>query len=218
MQKIAIDLNNAACSFIDKGLYFHATQTIQYAVKALLSSSIDKSQMKQMNSILNTVNRKLKKLNAVSPTKSLCEDDEISFVRQQPLLLNAKRYHQNNRKVKIMCTYNLALATHLRYLEERNSSSPTGLKNALKMYKWVYRQISLKRSDSMYYILSLTILNNMGQIHHILVQYKEAEECFSQLSNLIDQHKSCSNHRGASEYFQLNISTLRRAQESSPAA
>jgi len=119
---------------------------------------------------------------------SLTSRDTGCFIYSHALLLTgpvcdiptAEEYCHRESAV-IM--FNLALVHHWRGMHFGVTSL---LPKALKLYEMSFSLLQNGATFETHHLI-LALLNNMGQIHHELTNYREAEECFRNLKQLLAQ-------------------------------
>lgn len=109
--------------------------------------------------------------------------------------------------------FNLALVHHWRGIHFGLSSL---LPKALKLYEMSFSLIQNgAHFDTQHLILAL--LNNMGHIHHELLQYNQARQCFKNLKDLLTERAASASDGPDIQGFLMNIMFL-EAPPMAPAA
>jgi tetratricopeptide (TPR) repeat protein len=109
--------------------------------------------------------------------------------------------------------FNLALVHHWRGIHFGLSSL---LPKALKLYEMSFSLIQNGANfDTQHLVLAL--LNNMGHIHHELLQYNQARQCFKNLKELLTERAASASDGPDIQGFLMNIMFL-EAPPMAPAA
>ena len=109
--------------------------------------------------------------------------------------------------------FNLALVHHWRGMHFGVTSL---LPKALKLYEMSYSLIQNGATFETHHLV-LALLNNMGQIHHELTQYAQAEHCFKNLKDLLASGATQVLDGPEVQGFLMNIMFL-EAPSMAPAA
>lgn len=141
-----------------------------------------------------------------------------SFISTHALLLsrecctNPVEYEYCHRE-SASVMFNLALVHHWRGMHFGVTSL---LPKALKLYEMSFSLIQNGANFETHHLI-LALLNNMGQIHHELMQYKDAKRCFKDLKELLTSSRaSASPSQGVDgpdvQGFLMNIMFLEEPQ------
>jgi hypothetical protein len=175
-------------------------------------STNQQSQQGQPNYRFNAIQR-------VRIASSLTSRDIGSFISAHAILLSndccTNPLDQEYCHRESSCImFNLALVHHWRGMQFGLSSL---LPKALKLYEMSFSLIQCGTAtfDTQHMILAL--LNNMGQIHHELLQYKTSRQCFKNLKEILTIRATSSSDSPDVQGFLLNIMFL-EAPQLAPAA
>jgi tetratricopeptide (TPR) repeat protein len=169
-------------------------------------------QQEQPNHQFNAIQR-------VRISSSLTSRDIGSFISAHAILLSndccTNPLDQSYCHRESACVmFNLALVHHWRGMQFGLSSL---LPKALRLYEMSFSLIQCGTAtfDTQHMVLAL--LNNMGQIHHELLQYKNARQCFKNLKEILTIRATSASDSPDVQGFLLNIMFL-EAPQLAPAA
>mmetsp|Transcript_355 Transcript_355/g.475 ORF Transcript_355/g.475 Transcript_355/m.475 type:complete len:214 (+) Transcript_355:119-760(+) len=186
MNRIAIDLNNAACGAIDKGHLKIGAQILMLAIQSLhcaTSSNAHANCQEDFDEKLLNANKIVTGLSdAASPTK--CNVNPY-FVYTRAFKIKPDGPHSSNlHGTSLIILYNTALTSHLRALSSGRSKE---LQKTILKYKLAMDSImQFNGGCQEIKLVFVAGLNNMGQIYHHFAEYDKAEACFKRVSQHLD--------------------------------
>lgn len=149
---------------------------------------------------------------------ALTSRDTGSFISSHALLLSREcctdpiEFEYCHRESACVM-FNLALVHHWRGMHFGMSSL---LPKALQLYELSFSLIQNGANFETQHLI-LALLNNMGQIHHELMQYKNARRCFDNLKEMLISRPASASDGPDVQGFLMNIMFL-EAPQMSPAA
>ena len=153
------------------------------------------------------------------------EDGRISprSMFRDPMHLSSTVFNceiEHCEKLSCVILYNLALAHHLRAMEEQNETSRRSrLRNALTLYEHAHR-ILVSQEIDVSVLHSMAITCNLGHIHHMTGNEAASQMCFHHLLSSILQAVDCGEGGKLQRLdgFFRNVMPLMASDSSAPAA
>ena len=195
VQDLALQHNN-------RGAFFIATRRYSNAISCL---SQGLQQTKQLLKGADKEDRREDSIALVLLDQFMCQDpgqiemmtsvdsaksSDTDFVYRHPISIPSSQFHalipdENDCKVVISLSiiFNLALAHHLRAIEEVDASSNhQELSRAMRLYELAYKlQAHGDTGSGISTLYIMSTLNNLGQIHKALNEADTASKCFENL-------------------------------------
>jgi hypothetical protein len=162
--------------------------------------------------------RRADSIRRVPISTSLTSRDTGSFISSHALLLsreccaNPAEYEYCHRESACVM-FNLALVHHWRGMHFGVTSL---LPKALKLYEMSFSLIQSGANFETQHLI-LALLNNMGQIHYELMQYKDSKRCFKNLKEILTRRAARATDGPDVQGFLMNIMFL-EAPQMAPAA
>eukprot|EP00545_Synedropsis_sp_CCMP1620_P003290 CAMPEP_0119007454 /NCGR_PEP_ID=MMETSP1176-20130426/3021_1 /TAXON_ID=265551 /ORGANISM="Synedropsis recta cf, Strain CCMP1620" /LENGTH=261 /DNA_ID=CAMNT_0006959611 /DNA_START=91 /DNA_END=876 /DNA_ORIENTATION=- len=149
---------------------------------------------------------------------SLTSRDTGSFISSHALLLSREcrtnpAEHEYCHRESACVMFNLALVHHWRGMHFGVTSL---LPKALKLYEMSFSLIQSGANFETQHLI-LALLNNMGQIHYELMQYKDSKRCFKSLKDMLTRRAAQVADGPDVQGFLMNIMFL-EAPQMAPAA
>lgn len=179
---------------------------ISSSSSAAASSAASRSQREQQQQRGDSIRR-------VPISTSLTSRDTGSFISSHALLLsrecctNPAEYEYCHRESACVM-FNLALVHHWRGMHFGVTSL---LPKALKLYEMSFSLIQSGANFETQHLI-LALLNNMGQIHYELMQYKDSKRCFKNLKEMLTRRAAQVADGPDVQGFLMNIMFLEQPQ------
>jgi tetratricopeptide (TPR) repeat protein len=209
----AIAFNNQGALHLSHGRFLNAAKSFHSALDTIKASMDEPCKQEEEEPLQNYKRASFEWSEDPTPRLKVdvMDEHDDSFVFRRALVITPSDNVHDNEHVSESAAilYNLALAYHLYGMESKSRFLPT----ALRFYELSFGLYHSGEGD-IHDLFDLALLNNLGQIHHLVLDFTKSEQCFIHLNQELQQSVVMDKR----DYMGFLLNTTLQAPSAAPCA